>query len=98
MMLLPLFLLLDNKSPLDTFKASADEDSWCADVFTLLPSLFEHSLPTLSLIALEEAHSKLLLRLVAEEVGKEVEEEEDVDVKDDDVADDDDEDEGNVEE
>lgn len=96
MRLLPLFLLLDSKSPLDTLKASADEDSWCADVFTLLPSLFEHSLPTLSLTALEEAHSKLLLRLVAEEVGKDMEEE-DVDVKDDDVAHDD-EDEGSVEE
>lgn len=92
--MLPLFLLLDNKSPpLVTLKASADNDSDCRcelDVNTWLPlqdSLFEHSLPTLSLITLEEAHSKLLLRLVAEEVDKEVDD--DVDVKDEDGTDDD---------
>lgn len=40
-----------------------------------LLSLFEHSLPTLSLTPLlEEAHCKLLLRLVAEELDKEMEE------------------------
>lgn len=40
-----------------------------------LLSLFEHSLPTLSLTPLlEEAHCKLLLRLVAEELDKETEE------------------------
>lgn len=40
-----------------------------------LLSLFEHSLPTLSLTPLlEEAHCKLLLRLVAEEIEKETEE------------------------
>lgn len=79
--LLPLFLLLDSTSPVGTLKASGDEDSWCVGVNTWLPlpSLFEHSLPTLSLITLEEAHSKLLLRLVAEEVEREVEEEEFVD-------------------
>lgn len=85
----PPFLL---RSPLDTLKASADEDScWsCEDDdddvnnnawLLSLHSLFvEHSLPTLSFTMLEEAHSKLLLRLVAEEeeVDKEMEVDEEV--------------------
>lgn len=92
--LLPLFLLLDNRIPLHTLKASADEDSCCCcrcededdeeddvNAWLSLHSLFvEHSLPTLSFTMLEEAHKKLLLRLVAEEVDKDMEEEEDEDM------------------
>lgn len=88
----PPFLFI---SPLDTLKASADEDSCCmcedVNAWLSLHSLFvEHSLPTLSFTMLEEAHSKLLLRLVAVEVDKDMEEDKDVELEEDkDVVEDD---------